>query len=106
MTILTSKENSDAAILTELGQRLRARRIKLGLTQEEVARQAGLAIGTVRNLETGEAGSLPSFIALLRALNALDQIDSFLAPTTTLSPLLALKQQRKIRQRARSMRHG
>jgi transcriptional regulator with XRE-family HTH domain len=106
MTINITNEFSDEAILSEIGQRLRARRLKLNFTQEDVAKKAGLSIGTIRNLENGAAGSMPSVIAMLRALNALDQLNHFLSASTSISPLMALKQQRKVRQRARSHQNG
>lgn len=105
MTIFITNEISDAAILTEIGKRLRDRRIKEGLTQKDTACQAGVATGTVKNLESGKAGSLPSLVAILRALNAIDQLGSLLSAEPTMSPLYALKQQGKARQRVRKPRH-
>ena len=60
-------------IEVDLGLRLRRRRVELGLNQTEVAERAGLARRTVSSVERGEGASMTTFIALLRALGALDQ---------------------------------
>ena len=40
-------------LLAELGEQLRAQRLRLNLTFEEVAKHAGLSINVVRRLESG-----------------------------------------------------
>lgn len=58
-----------------LGERLRALRKSRGLTQTELAEQAGLSRPTVSTLERGNDVSLDSFLSVLRALDLLDALD-------------------------------
>jgi putative transcriptional regulator len=76
---------SDSRIMQELGERLRALRLRKNITQEELAEHALLAVGTVKSLEKGK-GKLSNLIAVLRELDALDQLGN-LIPPVTLSPL-------------------
>lgn len=92
------KEKSPAAIAEVLGHRLKQARLNADLTQVAVARQAGVSRKTVLNAEKGHA-QLESFIAILAALNLLDQLDQFL-PVQDISPLQLAKLQGKQRQRA------
>jgi transcriptional regulator with XRE-family HTH domain len=69
---------STTQIEADLGQRLRRRRVALGLNQTEVAERAGLARRTVSSVERGEGASMATFVALLRALGALDQLQQIL----------------------------
>ena len=76
---------SDSRILQELGNRLRALRLRKNVTQAELAERALIAIGTVKSLEQGK-GKLASLVAVLRELDALQQLDQ-LIPPETISPL-------------------
>jgi transcriptional regulator with XRE-family HTH domain len=64
-----------AEVATMLGARLRDRRLALGLTQDELAKRAGLGIGTVKNLEA-RTGTC-SLDTLLRASLALGLAEHF-----------------------------
>lgn len=85
-------------LLAELGEQLRAQRLRLNLTLEEVARHAGLSINVVRRLESGEGSTLASFVTVLRVLRR-DEWLSTLQPPVTINPLNMLKK-RAPRQRA------
>lgn len=76
---------SDSRITQELGQRLRALRLRKNITQEELAEQALIAVGTVKSLEKGK-GKLSNLIAVLRELDSLEHLDNFISPIT-LSPI-------------------
>ena len=69
---------STTQIEAELGHRLRRRRVALGLNQSEVAERAGLARRTVSSVERGEGASMATFVSMLRALGALDQLQQIL----------------------------
>ena len=69
---------STTQIEAELGYRLRRRRVALGLNQSEVAERAGLARRTVSSVERGEGASMATFVSMLRALGALDQLQQIL----------------------------
>ena len=92
---------TDAQILAELGARLRVLRLQRNLTQEELARRALLAVGTIKSLEKGK-GKLSSLVAVLRELGALEQLDTFIPPPA-ISPLAIAdkRPEQASRQRAR-----
>lgn len=90
--------NTTNELLAELGEQLRAQRLRLNLTLEEVARHAGLSINVVRRLESGEGSTLASFVTVLRVLRR-DEWLSTLQPPVTINPLNMLKK-RAPRQRA------
>ena len=70
----------------ELGKRLKDHRLDLNLSQEQVATRSGLSRRTVTAIENGEGSTLTTLIAILRALNALDTLESFL-PDPGISPM-------------------
>ena len=94
---------SDQAIMDEIGQRLAQRRINSGLTQAELARQAGVGRSTVERLEAGRSTQMQSFMRVLRVLDLLEQFFK-LFPKPGLHPMDLLKIQPKVRQRASSKR--
>lgn len=82
----------------ELGQQLRGLRLRQNIDQRQLARQAGIALNAVKNLEAGKGATLTSLVKVLRALGRADWLRA-LAPTVSISPLQALKA-RPARQRA------
>ena len=68
---------SDKAIEDELGQRFRDLRLRRNMTQKELAEATTLSLNTIKALEAGK-GKLASVIAVLRELQALDELDSFI----------------------------
>ena len=95
---------NDSAIVEELGQRLRRRRLNRNMTQEELAEKAGLARYSVSQMENGANFSCLTLIKVLRILECLDELDAFLPPPG-ISPLQLAKMQGKTRERA-SGKHG
>ena len=91
----------DDAILEELGNRLRQRRITKGLTQAELAREAGVSKRTVERIEAGAAAQTLNLVRILRVLELLGGIDH-LVPEAGPSPLDLLKRKGKARKRATS----
>jgi|SRR5947209_9424708 len=100
-----SNDNTDAAVLGELGERLARTRLERNLTQEQLARQAGVSPVTVLRLERGEEAKLTSLIRILRALGALDALDR-LIPEPTPSPIELVKLHGRRRQRASGAQAG
>ena len=90
---------TDQSILAEIGDRIRRRRLDRNLSQGDVAERAGLDRTTVGALEREGRATLLSFVQVLRALDALDELDGFL-PAQGPSPLELAKLQGKQRQRA------
>lgn len=95
-------DKSPAAIAEELGQRLKQARLNADMTQTKVAEQAGVSRKAVLNAEKGHA-QLEIFIAIMAALNLLEQLDRFL-PVQDTSPIQLAKLQGKKRQRASGQR--
>lgn len=92
-TFATSNE-----ICSELGQRLRARRLMLGWSQEDLALRAGLSGGTVKNLEHKGQASLSSFIEIVYALGlAGDLTDAFKVKLLSIAAMEKAQQARRQR---------
>ena len=77
---------SDSQIEAEVGRRLRRRRVELGFNQTELAEMAGVDRRTVSSLENGGGCSMGTFIAILRALGSLADLQGIL-PESEVSPI-------------------
>jgi len=86
-------------IEADFGQQIKALRLRRNLHQIEIAKQAGIALGSLKNLELGKGAILKTLIKVLRALDRLDWLDTF-APTVSISPLQMVKSHKPARQRA------
>lgn len=93
---------ADAAVLTELGDRLAHRRIETGLTQARLAEESGVAKRTVERLEAGASVQLTSLVRVLRTLDLLGGLEALLPPATP-GPIELLKRG-KVRQRVKTGR--
>jgi transcriptional regulator with XRE-family HTH domain len=91
---------TDDAVLAELGQRLARGRLERNLSQAQFGEEAGIGRRTLQRLEAGEQVQLSSFIRALRALDLLESLDR-LVPEPTPSPLQRLQLAGRERQRAR-----
>jgi len=89
---------SDKAIASELGERIRAVRLRANTTQQALADATTLSLNTIKALEAGR-GKLASLIAVLRELGELDALDNFI-PAIPVSPLQLAKLKGKVRERA------
>lgn len=78
--------------MIELGEQLRAQRLRINLTLEDVAKKTGLSINAVRRLESGEGSTLASFVAVLKALRRANWLQT-LQPPVTINPLDMLKRE-------------
>lgn len=94
---------SDRALLTELGRRLRQRRLERNLTQAQLAEAAGLDRTTVGGLEREGSATLLSLVQVLRALGAVEELAHFL-PDPGPSPLELARRRGNQRQRASGRR--
>jgi len=90
---------SDAAVLKELGERVRRYRLNLDVTQEALSESAGVARSVVQKIEQGETCTMAGWLRVLRALGVLDQLDAFL-PDPGISPLQLARLQNHVKQRA------
>lgn len=95
---------SDEAIIGEFGRRIGAARLERNLTQDELARQAGISKRTLERIESGAvAAQLSQLIRVLRALNMADRLDQ-LIPEAELGPVAMLRIRQQRRQRATGQR--
>lgn len=99
MDITNSADASDAAILRELGGRLRQRRLDKNWTQAALADRAGVNRTTVGDLERGKPSSLLTLVQVMRALGVVDQL-SALVPARGPSPIELAKRRGRQRKRA------
>ena len=74
----------------ELGQQVRALRLRQNIDQRQLAARAGVALNAVKHLETGKGATLRSLVRVLRALNRVDWLRT-LAPAVSISPVQMLK---------------
>ena len=89
---------SDQQIARQLGQRIRALRLRKNMTQQQLADASALSLNSIKALEAGKS-KLSTLIAVLRELDALDALDNFI-PEINISPIQLAKRKGKIRQRA------
>ena len=99
----TPHSSSDLAILNKLGHRLTQVRIRLNLTQADLAKKSGVSKRTVENLENGASVTLRSLVRVMRALDLLGQLEE-LIPDVAESPLQQLRDQKSTRKRASKTR--
>jgi len=89
---------TDKGIEAELGDRIKALRLRKNITQKALAEATSLSLNAIKALESGR-GKLSTIIAVLRELGALEQLDNFI-PEPAISPLQLAKMQGKVRERA------
>lgn len=90
-------------ILRELGHRIRARRIAAGLTQSQLAKQAGVARRTVTRMEAGENIGIEPIVRAALALNATAEFAALfpMVDTRSLDEILAAQRApRRVRHRS------
>ena len=68
---------TNAAIMRQIGSKLKELRIEKNMKQKELAEAAGVSVFTISSIENGKTISLLTVIQLLRALEHLDYLDSF-----------------------------
>ena len=83
----------------ELGQHLRALRLRQNIDQRQLADRADVALNVVKKLEGGKGSTLTSLIKVLRVLGREDWLSS-LAPKISISPLQMVKDKKPLRLRA------
>ncbi len=71
-----SRQYTDLAILSEIGERVGRCRLERNLTQAKLAESAGVSKRTVERMEKGESVQLTSFVQILRALDLVGNLDA------------------------------
>ena len=69
---------SDAMILTKIGECLKSLRLKQNITQQNLAKEAGVSLSSIKKIEKGEIGSFDSLLRVLRTLGKLDVLQPLL----------------------------
>jgi transcriptional regulator with XRE-family HTH domain len=92
---------TDAAVLEELGQRLRQTRLNRNLTQARLAEEAGVSAPTINQLEHGKPIQLTTLVRAMRVLDLLDGLEAAV-PEPPPSPIDQLRRRGKERRRASS----
>ena len=93
---------TDSAIESDIGDRLKALRLRRNITQKALANATGLSVTAIKGIEAG-GGTLSTLIAVLRELKVLDQLEHFI-PEITVSPLQLARSKGVQRQRATGRR--
>ena len=78
-----SKQYTDLAILSEIGERVSRCRLDRNLTQANLAAAAGVSKRTIERMEKGESVQLTSFVQILRALDLVDHLDALVPRNVT-----------------------
>lgn len=94
---------ADAAVLREIGVRLRRARLSRNLSQAELAAQSGLTTVTVSNIERGKSAQLTSLIRLMRAMGLLGSLEAAL-PRAVPGPIELADRKGRKRERAAGTR--
>ncbi len=94
-------DNSDDATLRELGSRIATSRLNRNLTQDDLAKEAGISKRTLQRVEQGESTHVTNLIRILRALGLLENLEG-LIPEPAISPVQQMKMRGKQRRRASS----
>ena len=89
---------TDEAILRTLGERIERQRIEAGITQAELAREAGISKRTLERIEGGNGCELVMLIRVLRTLKLAEGFNA-LVPELPPSPMAQLKLRGKQRRR-------
>ncbi|HEY8054123.1 MAG TPA: helix-turn-helix transcriptional regulator [Steroidobacteraceae bacterium] len=102
-----TSELTDLAVLQEIGGRLERRRIDAGLTQVQLAEEAGISKRTVERIEAGRSTDFLMLLRVLRALKLPEALNQ-LVPDMPQSPLVLLEGRGRARKRVRHSRrpHG
>ena len=90
---------SDKAILEELGQRLQKHRLNQNISQEDLAKEAGVGVNTVYRIERGQSAQLSSLIRILRVLDLVTNME-LLIPAPPVSPIAQVELGKRRRRRA------
>jgi transcriptional regulator with XRE-family HTH domain len=75
------------------------------MTQEDLARRAGVSLGAVKNLESGAGANLTSLVKVVRALGREDWLAALVPPPEpAVSPIRMLRESQKTPRERRRVR--
>ncbi|MEE9382984.1 MAG: helix-turn-helix transcriptional regulator [Nannocystaceae bacterium] len=93
---------ANEAVLVEVGRRLAETRLALNLSQAKCARDSGVSTSTVERVEHGRSIQLGSFIAILRTLSLLDNLDKLFPKHDGFSPMQRLREEQRSKKRTKT----
>ena len=103
MAFHTSNALTPNGLRSEIGSRMARLRLARNVTQEALARDAGIGLRTLRRLEAGSPCSLDSFLRVALALGVGDVIAAAL-PSSDIRPIERVAARGAERRRARAAR--
>jgi len=89
----------EEAVLEEMGKRIARHRLNQNMTQQQLAREAGVGVMTVHRLEQGQSIQVSNLIRVLRILGLSVGLDSLL-PDVPVSPIQQARSRQKVKLRA------
>ena len=89
---------SDAAVLRQIGDFIKQRRIQQNITQQTLASNAAISRSTLSLAERGENISLANLVKILRLLDAFYVLEKF-KTEPQISPIQLAKEEQKKRKR-------
>lgn len=95
----------DQVALGELGHRLARVRKQQGMSQTELAQEAGLGVATLRRIESGKSGQMESWLKIMKALRMTASVDAFL-PEKFDSPRAQVLSRKARRKKPRKAKQG
>jgi transcriptional regulator with XRE-family HTH domain len=98
-------EMSDPAILQKMGNRIREYRMRMEMTQSELAEKSGVSMGTIVRIEQGNPVSTLLLVSILRSLGLLENLE-ILLPELGISPMQMRKMQGRKVLRVRHKKEG
>jgi transcriptional regulator with XRE-family HTH domain len=93
---------TNKTVAFDIGRRLKNLRLSKNYSQKEIAERSGLSLKAIQNAKKGDS-KLLTYIKILRALNSLASLESFI-PEITISPLELARMEGKKRIRASGTR--
>lgn len=87
-------------VCQEMGNRVRARRLAMNISVDELAQRVGISSNTLGNFERTGRCTLETFVRILEALNALPDLTSVLVTQSRSIEDMRLKAAVSSRQRA------
>lgn len=89
----------DTSIVRTLGQAIKQMRLRKNMSQNSLAQNAGVDRATISRMEKGRVSTLLTLVQVLRSLDQLSVLNTFLKENE-LSPIQELAKQQKLKERA------
>ena len=94
-------EPTALGLRTDIGLRLAKLRLARNITQDSLAKEAGISVRTLRRLEAGNPSSLDTFLRIAVALGLADEVAGAI-PANQIRPIDRMQFRGRERRRARA----